>query len=76
MTPVKFQKALSSLQNLKSNMAMWKLKPTGWNAAKEGNQICFCSDYCRERERYEPPFKLLAVFQWNPEIIKYMAKSY
>ena len=34
-------------------------------------QTCFCSDHCRERLRYNYP--VLAVFEWNPEFIKYVS---
>ena len=36
-------------------------------------QTCFCSDYCREREKYYYP--VLAVFEWNPEFIKYVSAN-
>ena len=43
---------------------------TDWNeCGKDKTQTCFCSDYCRERLRYEYP--VLAVFEWNPEFIKH-----
>ncbi len=37
------------------------------------NQTCFCSDFCRERptQYTESGIDVQAVFQWNPEIIKY-----
>ncbi len=34
------------------------------------DQICFCSDFCRERLIYKRP--VLAVFEWNPEFIRYV----
>lgn len=34
------------------------------------NQPCFCSDFCRERSTYHQ--NVLAVFEWNPEFIKYL----
>ena len=37
---------------------------------KNKNQICFCSDYCRERSKYDWP--VLAVFEWNPEFMRYV----
>ena len=41
---------------------------------KDKNQTCFCSDYCSERLRYSYP--VLAVFEWNPEFIKYISTNY
>ena len=44
---------------------------TDWNeCGKDKTQTCFCSDYCQERLRYSYP--VLAVFEWNPEFIKYV----
>ena len=40
---------------------------------KNKTQTCFCSDYCRERERYYYP--VLAVFEWNPEFIRYVSAN-
>ncbi|MDE0119582.1 MAG: hypothetical protein OXM55_06195 [Bdellovibrionales bacterium] len=37
---------------------------------KDKSQACFCSDYCRERQKYTRP--ILAVFEWNPEFIRYV----
>lgn len=36
---------------------------------EDKTQTCFCSDYCRERSSYNRP--VLAVFEWNPEFIRY-----
>ena len=37
-----------------------------------GGNVCFCSDYCDSRKGgYQPPFKPLIAFQWNPEVLKY-----
>ena len=33
-------------------------------------QTCFCSDFCRERLVYDKP--VLAVFEWNPDFMKYI----
>lgn len=41
---------------------------------KDKNQVCFCSDHCRERKRYHYP--VLAVFEWNPEFIRYMSANW
>jgi len=41
---------------------------------KNKTQTCFCSDYCRERLKYEWP--VLAVFEWSPEFIRYVNKTY
>ena len=38
-------------------------------------QACFCSDFCRSRSQYNAPFKVQAVFQWNPEIVQYAKQS-
>lgn len=39
----------------------------------KGNETCFCSDFCRSRKDYKKEgLKAQAVFQWNPEIIKYI----
>lgn len=44
---------------------------TRWNeCGKNNTQTCFCSDYCRERLRYTRP--VLAVFEWNPEFLRYV----
>ena len=32
---------------------------------RDKKQICFCSDYCRERDSYRWPYKILAVYEWN-----------
>ncbi len=37
---------------------------------KDKAQTCFCSDFCRERQKY--PRSILAVFEWNPEFIRYV----
>ena len=37
---------------------------------KNKDQICFCSDHCRERARYYHP--VLAVFEWNPDFIRFV----
>ncbi len=39
------------------------------------NQACFCSDYCRDRQAYDETFNVQAVFQWNPEIVKYIKEN-
>ncbi|MDE0092403.1 MAG: hypothetical protein OXN83_03855, partial [Oligoflexia bacterium] len=43
---------------------------------RDKNQTCFCSDYCRERERYEWPFKILAVYRWNSQFLEFMAQLF
>ena len=40
---------------------------------KDRNQTCFCSDFCSERSKYDYP--VLAVFEWNPEFIRYVGLS-
>ncbi len=50
---------------------------TGKNiCGKNKDQVCFCSDYCMERKDYNPQYKLRTVFEWNPELIKYIAENY
>ena len=46
-----------------------EVKTDRQECGKDKTQTCFCSDYCRERLRYDYP--VLAVFEWNPEFIKY-----
>ena len=40
------------------------------------DQACFCSDFCRDRASYNEVFSIQSVFQWNPEIIKYIKDNY
>ena len=36
------------------------------------DKICYCSDFCEEREGgYKPPFKPRAVFKWHPKLIEH-----
>ena len=35
------------------------------------SSVCFCSDFCLERKKYTWPFKVLAVYEWNPEFLEY-----
>ena len=51
-----------------------EIKTDKKNCGEHQNQTCFCSDFCRERPKYQAPFIVQAVFQWNPEIIKYAKK--
>ena len=53
-----------------------EVKTSRKECGKNKDQTCFCSDYCRERVKYRWPFKVLAVYQWNPEIIQYMKDNY
>ncbi|MCZ0933523.1 MAG: hypothetical protein OXJ52_10305, partial [Oligoflexia bacterium] len=38
---------------------------------KNKDEICFCSDYCQERKHYGWPYKILAVYEWNPQFLEY-----
>ena len=38
------------------------------------DQACFCSDFCRERSTYRS--KVLAVFEWNPDLIGYLWNTF
>ena len=40
---------------------------------RDKTQTCFCSDYCQERMKYYYP--VLAVFEWNPEFIRYVSAN-
>ena len=49
---------------------------TNKNKCGDGEDVCFCSDYCASRKGgYKPPFKPLAAFQWNPEALKYFEEN-
>ena len=48
-----------------------EVKTNQKECGRDKTQICFCSDYCRERLKYHHP--VLAVFEWNPEFIKYVS---
>ena len=48
-----------------------EIKTNKNECGRDQNQACFCSDFCRSRSQYNAPFKVQAVFQWNPEIVKY-----
>jgi hypothetical protein len=38
------------------------------------NQACFCSDFCRERSTYSS--NVLAVFEWNQDLIGYLWRTF
>ena len=48
-----------------------EVKTNQQECGKDKNLTCFCSDYCRERVRYD--YSVLAVFEWNPEFIRYVS---
>ncbi len=53
-----------------------EIKTNKNKCGSHGNQPCFCSDFCRDRSAYNETFSIQSVFQWNPEIIKYMKENY
>ncbi len=71
--PEKIPKGAIIILKSRSSHGHVEVKTSKKECGKSQNQTCFCSDYCRERERYDPPFKILAVFQWDPELLYYMA---
>lgn len=48
-----------------------EVKTNRQECGKDKNLTCFCSDFCRERIQYD--YSVLAVFEWNPEFIKYVS---
>ena len=42
---------------------------------KDKTEICFCSDYCEERKNYIWPYKMQAVYQWNPRLLEYIDQT-
>ena len=42
---------------------------------KNKDKVCFCSDYCQERKQYSWPHQILAVYEWNPEFLKYIDQT-
>ena len=56
--------------NNKHGQGHVEVKTDRRKCGRNKTQTCFCSDYCRERLRYDQP--VLAVFGWNPEFIRYV----
>ena len=48
-----------------------EVKTNRQECGKDKNLTCFCSDFCRERIQYD--YSVLAVFEWNPEFIRYVS---
>ena len=57
----------------KSEYGHVEVKTDRNECGKDKTQTCFCSDYCRERLRYSQ--SVLAVFEWNPEFIRYVSMN-
>ena len=53
-----------------------EIKTNTDKCGSDNNQSCFCSDFCRDRSSYNEVFSVQSIFQWNPEIIKYMKENY
>ena len=52
-----------------------EIKTNKNTCGRDKNQPCFCSDYCRARPEYNNPFKVEAIFQWNPKALEYIQQS-
>ena len=48
-----------------------EVKTNQLSCGKDKNAVCFCSDFCLERKKYEEPLKILAVYEWNTQFLEY-----
>ena len=67
--PGKIPKGAIIITKLSSEYGHVEVKTDRDECGADKNQTCFCSDFCEERLRYDSPVR--AVFEWNPEFIRY-----